>query len=783
MFQKLLNSGEKKLKFLLYTIMVVVVMSILIYADFSYQKRSSYESEQVLYQLGKSYEFKIKSELERYYSIMDLLAVGFTKIVSDKDFASESKVFMQNLIEKNERVYSIGFMFKTNVFDENETLLTLSDSIVENFVAFTRSKSGIEESRNISELENLQLKVEIEKTISKEQTRILSPLVIQSGVEDVSVIPVVASVYRGRQLAGYLVLMFSIDWFGKEFDLENTPYEAFVSSGTGKIISIKDKRVFLSENIKKVCSSCNDLLGDKGSLYNSQINNSYLTLCQPIDIQFGLGKWDVCIRSQSKDLSGHIFDRILIWVIGLLLLGLGIFLIHLFVRRVEKPWDEILQLTDGISTGQYYGLQNSKNTGTLDANADKLKASLNNIVKSLDTLTSISKAASTGDFSKSVSLPGFKNEIVSGIGTLVNQFKNTKEKLAQNEIETKQANHFIEGIDKISDVMKLYHNDLHELSEQVIRTLVDLMNIEMGAVFLLKTENDESFLDLEVSYAYNESKYHKRRFHLGESLVGSCASEKRTVHLKKIPEDYLKIISGLGQTSPKSLLIIPLTFEEEVLGVLEMGTLSEFEQHIIDFAERAAETIANTLSLAKNNIQNSVLLEKNLVQTKELEESDRKMKEALAELKEMQSKTAQSEADVRAKLEAMNHTLMMVEYTTEGILLDANYKFLNTMQYSLDEIEGINVLELLKEEDREELQKVINTVKSGNYYESVMRRHTKLGQEKWFMATYTPVFNDEGNVKNILFFGIDITKMRMSEIEMKTKIDQLTADLNSMKKD
>ena len=158
------------------------------------------------------------------------------------------------------------------------------------------------------------------------------------------------------------------------------------------------------------------------------------------------------------------------------------------------------------------------------------------------------------------------------------------------------------------------------------------------------------------------------------------------------------------------------------------------------------------------------------------------MKEALNELKELQGKTAQSEAEIRAKLEAMNNTLLVVEYTTEGILLDANYKFLNTMYYSLEDIKGNNVIELLKEEDREELLKVISMVKSGNYYESVMRRHTKQGQEKWFIASYTPVFNDEGVVQSILFFGIDITRIRMNEEKLKNQVDKLTSDIENLQK-
>ncbi|NJO92194.1 MAG: PAS domain S-box protein [Chloroflexia bacterium] len=252
--------------------------------------------------------------------------------------------------------------------------------------------------------------------------------------------------------------------------------------------------------------------------------------------------------------------------------------------------------------------------------------------------------------------------------------------------------------------------------------------------------------------------------------------------MTKIPEDYLKILSGLGETSPKSLLIIPLIFEDEVLGVIELGSLSEFNDESIHFAESASMNISSTLSLAQNNIRNAELLEQTRKQTKELEEQERKMKEALAELRDMQAKTSKSEATVRSKLEAMNNTLLIVEYTTEGILLDANYKFLNTMHYSLEEIKGNNVIELLKEEDREELLKVISMVKSGNFYESVMRRHTKQGQEKWFMASYTPVFNDEGVVQNILFFGIDITRIKANEEKLKLQANEMAEELEKLKK-
>jgi PAS domain S-box-containing protein len=316
----------------------------------------------------------------------------------------------------------------------------------------------------------------------------------------------------------------------------------------------------------------------------------------------------------------------------------------------------------------------------------------------------------------------------------------------------------------------------------VIHTLVDLLEIEMGAVFHTKSGEEGQFLELIVSYAYSENRFQKRSFKIGESLVGACAAEKRTIFLKKVPDDYLKIISGLGLASPKSILIVPLIFEGTVLGVIELGSLKDFEEDEIKFTERAAETIANTLSMAEINIKTFDLLEKTRQQTVELEERDKKMHEALNELKVLQLQTAHSEASIRAKLEAMNNTLMMVEYTTKGILLEANYKYLNTMNYSIEDIKGIDVLELLREEDRAELIKIINMVKNGNFYESVMRRHTRQGAEKWLFATYTPVYNDQNIVESILFFAIDITRLRKNEEQLKQKTIELTKQVEELRK-
>ena len=398
-------------------------------------------------------------------------------------------------------------------------------------------------------------------------------------------------------------------------------------------------------------------------------------------------------------------------------------------------------------------------------------------------LATFNKAIVAGDYSNSLNHEQVQNDLVLSTKKLHESVQDLNQKLEKSQMELKLNNEFNKGQERVSQVLQLHYHDLKELSEKVIYSLVDLMGISMGAVFLMNNEEDQPFLELAVSYAYSENRNQKKTFKLGESLIGACAAEQRTIYLKKIPENYLSIMSGLGLASPKSILIVPLIFESKVLGVIELGSLLYFEENKIRFAETAAAAFASTLSMAQNNIVNTKLLEKTKLQARELEEHDKKTIEALAELKELHYKTAQSESAVRSKLEAMNNTLMMVEYTTQGVLVDANYKFLNAMHYSIEEIRGNNVLDLLKDDERDELVKIIENVKVGNFFEGVIRRHTKLGHEKWFLATYTPVFNDVGIVGNILFFAIDITRIKINEEQLKKKSAELNkqvADLRNL---
>ncbi len=403
----------------------------------------------------------------------------------------------------------------------------------------------------------------------------------------------------------------------------------------------------------------------------------------------------------------------------------------------------------------------------------QLQTAFKEISETLKETAVLSNAIALGDFSKTVKIKSDKDLLANSLNKMNNSLKHKEDEEVLHKANEEKQKWFNDGITIISDVLKSSQDNTKHLADNIIKTLVKFLDISLGGIYMTELTDDKKIIyRLIAAYAYSEEKFIDKSFYSAESLVGSCASEKRTIYMSSIPEEYIKILSGLGQSAAQSLILIPLVYNNEVFGVLELASLKEISKYEQEFLKKAADNIANTLSLTQISSQTQNLIEKSSLQAYELEKRDKQMLSTVNELKELQKETANKEAEIRAKISAMNNTLLVVEYTTEGILLEANQKFLNSMNYTMEEIQGINVTDLLNEKEKKELTNIIKTVKKGNFYEAVVKRHTKYGQEKWLLATYTPVL-DESVVTSILFFATDISRIISKELHLQEQIKRL----------
>jgi len=221
-------------------------------------------------------------------------------------------------------------------------------------------------------------------------------------------------------------------------------------------------------------------------------------------------------------------------------------------------------------------------------------------------------------------------------------FKNEQEKLKELE---KQREWINSGITKFVDILRLNNNNIKELTYSVISNLVKYLNANQGGIYMLSDEKDEFgniTFDMTATYAYDKRKFINKKISLGEGLIGSCAMEKKFVHLVDIPEDYIKITSGLGDASPRNLLLIPIINENEVYGVIEIASFNEFKQYEIEFVEKVAENIgAGVISTIMQNKTNDLITEMKkqaeISKTQE-EELRQNVEEMQATQEEMQKK-------------------------------------------------------------------------------------------------------------------------------------------------
>ncbi len=227
----------------------------------------------------------------------------------------------------------------------------------------------------------------------------------------------------------------------------------------------------------------------------------------------------------------------------------------------------------------------------------QIGAALNSMIKSLRALSVFAEEIGKGNF-KSEFTPLSDQDI---LGNSLIRLREDLQYAAIEEVKRKREderrNWSNQGIARFSELLREYSGDSQALSNKLISELVNYLGARVGGIFLIRTGGTEpGLIELVASYAYDRSKHLKKSIQPGEGLVGRCVQEGRTIFLTDIPEDYIKIKSGLGQDNPKSLMIVPIRLNEMIIGVIEIASLEFFEDFQIEFVERIGAGIASSLS-------------------------------------------------------------------------------------------------------------------------------------------------------------------------------------------
>jgi len=224
-----------------------------------------------------------------------------------------------------------------------------------------------------------------------------------------------------------------------------------------------------------------------------------------------------------------------------------------------------------------------------------------------------------------------------------NIFDRTKELQSQHEVlilhqqKEKQQNWINTGISQINDILADNKNDFSKLSDKVLSNLVKYIGANFGVLYVLNEfDTNEPYLELVSDFGCSKDiRENKSKINTNIGMIGASFTENRVMLINDIPENYIKIKSGLGEAKPSSLLIVPLSIENNVFGIMEIAGFKPFTELETDFVKRIALNIASQLNNTRMNERNLQLIEKYKEQEQLMSEKEEEIRQNFEELKIM----------------------------------------------------------------------------------------------------------------------------------------------------
>src|SRR5690606_8919662 len=179
--------------------------------------------------------------------------------------------------------------------------------------------------------------------------------------------------------------------------------------------------------------------------------------------------------------------------------------------------------------------------------------------------------------------------------------------------------------------------------------------------FVINDTEDESFLELRACYAYQKKKYLEKRISIGQGLVGQAYLEEGIIYLTTIPDNYIAITSGLGEGNPKSLIVIPLKYNDKIEAVIEIASFNKMEKHEIEIRQKVGEYIASAISAVKTNERTKALLLSTQEQAEEMRSQEEEMRQNMEELQATQEEVQRRTQEYQDRIESNEEEIVVLK--------------------------------------------------------------------------------------------------------------------------
>ena len=328
-----------------------------------------------------------------------------------------------------------------------------------------------------------------------------------------------------------------------------------------------------------------------------------------------------------------------------------------------------------------------KHTQEFDKNEiGKVTQEINEIIENLkdatDFVISIGEGKLDIDYKETLD-----PQYVPGKNKLADSLIQMQEKLkALNETERRRQ-WATEGLTKFVEIMRSSNDNLNSLGDAVISALVQYTRSNQGGLYILNDEDpNNKYLELISLFAFDTKKHEQQKVKLGEGILGQTFLEKETTHLTNMPDEYIRITSGLGDANPRALLLFPLKVDKEAYGIIELASFHEYQQHEIEFVEKLGESIAATLGSVRAAQKNRQLIEQFQQQTEEMRAQEEEMRQNMEELQATQEEVVRKEQAYLQRIKDLENAVKKSDSGEAETIRENAQKVEHTLRLKIEEL-------------------------------------------------------------------------------------------------
>jgi CheY-like chemotaxis protein len=286
---------------------------------------------------------------------------------------------------------------------------------------------------------------------------------------------------------------------------------------------------------------------------------------------------------------------------------------------------------------------------TLSGNKEfiTISNSFNELLKAINEQIDLSLKISSGNFGSKISLRSDNDTLNNSLNTMSIELSRLHEE--SEEISLMEKN--------IIEINKsiVESKDLDQFGSNICQTIVKQTQGCQANFYIINATENTNQLHKIGGYADDKSTPDAIKF--GEGLVGEVAKRNEQKCLNNLPNGYSFISSSLGKSPYYNVLITPISYKNVVIGVIEIGSLENFNDNHKKLLLTISESVGSAIEVFIRNeelkISSDEINQKNNI----LQVQEEELRQSNEELNKQTLLLQQSEEELRnqaAELEQTN---------------------------------------------------------------------------------------------------------------------------------